>query len=31
LDFNGADVYISMQFFESDRESVIEWYQGHLK
>lgn len=30
LDFNGADIYISTQFFESDREAVIEWYKEHL-
>lgn len=31
LDFNGPDSYISVQFFESDRKSVIEWYKGHLR
>ena len=31
LDFNGADIYISTQFFESDREAVIEWYKEHLR
>lgn len=30
LYFNGADIYISTQFFESDREAVIEWYKDHL-
>jgi len=30
LHFNGADIYISTQFFESDREAVIEWYKQHL-
>ena len=30
LDFNGADIYISTQFFESDREAVIKWYKEHL-
>lgn len=30
LHFNDADIYISTQFFESDRENVIEWYKGHL-
>ena len=30
LHFNGADIYISTQFFESDREAVIEWYKKHL-
>lgn len=27
LQFNGKDIYISTQFFESDREAVIEWYK----
>ena len=31
LDFNRADIYISTQFFESDREAVIEWYKEHLR
>lgn len=30
LQFNGADIYISTQFFESDRDAVIEWYKEHL-
>lgn len=30
LKFNGSDIFISTQFFESDRESVIEWYKKHL-
>lgn len=30
LHFNGVDIYISTQFFESDREAVIEWYKKHL-
>lgn len=30
LQFNGADIYISTQFFESDRDAVIEWYKKHL-
>lgn len=30
LHFNGEDIYISTQFFESDREAVIEWYKEHL-
>lgn len=30
LRFNGADIYISTQFFESDRDAVIEWYKEHL-
>ena len=31
LHFNGEDIYISTQFFESDREAVIEWYKEHLR
>lgn len=30
LCFNDSDIYISTQFFESDREAVIEWYKNHL-
>lgn len=30
LHFNGKDIYISTQFFESDREAVISWYKEHL-
>lgn len=30
LSFEGADIYISTQFFESDRDAVIEWYKSHL-
>lgn len=30
LRFQGADVYVSTQFFEADRDAVIEWYKGHL-
>lgn len=30
LHFNGNDIYISTQFFESDREAVIDWYKEHL-
>lgn len=30
LNFEGVDIYISTQFFGSDRNSVIEWYKGHL-
>ncbi len=30
LQFEGENIYISTQFFESDRESVIEWYKGHF-
>ena len=30
ITFGETDIYISTQFFESDRESVIEWYKQHL-
>ncbi len=30
LNYKGKDVYISTQFFESDRGAVIEWYKNHL-
>lgn len=30
LQFNGAEIYISTQFFESDRDAVIKWYKVHL-
>lgn len=30
LHFNGVDIYISTQFYESDREAVIAWYKEHL-
>lgn len=28
--FNGGDIYVSTQFFDSDRDNVIEWYRNHL-
>lgn len=31
LSFNGIDIYISTQFFDSDRDAVIEWYKSHNK
>lgn len=31
LQFDGADIYISTQFFESDRDAVIQWYKEHLR
>jgi hypothetical protein len=31
LSFNGADIYVSTQFFNPDRDAVIEWYKKHLK
>lgn len=30
LHFNGENIYISTQFFESDRAAVIKWYKEHL-
>lgn len=30
LIFNDNRIYISTQFFESDRDAVIEWYKNHL-
>ncbi|MGN0657309.1 MAG: hypothetical protein ACI4KR_11015, partial [Ruminiclostridium sp.] len=30
LSFNDTDIFVSTQFFESDREAVIEWYKSHL-
>lgn len=30
LQFHGADIFVSTQFFESDREAVIEWYKDHF-
>lgn len=30
LIFNNNHIYISTQFFESDRDAVIEWYKNHL-
>ena len=29
LKFEGADIYISTQFFDSDRDAIIEWYKDH--
>ena len=31
LRFNGSDIYISTQFFEFDREAIIDWYKNHNK
>ncbi len=31
LHFNDSNIYISTQFFESDRKNVIEWYKEHLR
>ena len=30
LQFNNTAIYVSTQFFESDRQSVIKWYKNHL-
>lgn len=30
ISFNGTDLYVSTQFFESDRDAIIEWYDQHL-
>lgn len=30
LKFKGVDIYISTQFFDSDREAVINWYKKHI-
>lgn len=29
LNFKGDEIYISTQFFNSDRETIIEWYKKH--
>lgn len=31
LSFEGTDIYISTQFFESDRDAVIDWYKEHIE
>lgn len=31
LKFNNLDIYISTQFYESDRDAVINWYRSHLR
>ncbi len=30
LQFDNTDIYVSTQFFETDRDAVIEWYKSHL-
>lgn len=30
LHYNGESIYVSTQFFESDREAVIDWYKAHV-
>ena len=29
LKYNGDDIFVSTQFFDSDRNAVIEWYKKH--
>lgn len=29
IDFNGTEIYVSTQFFDSDRDAVIDWYKSH--
>lgn len=29
LKYNGINIYITTQFYEPDREAIIEWYKGH--
>ena len=29
LSYQGTDLYISTQFFDSDRDAIIEWYKKH--
>lgn len=31
LSFENNDIYVSTQFFDSDREAVINWYKAHKK
>lgn len=30
INFDGTDIYVSTQFFNSDRDAVIDWYRRHL-
>lgn len=30
LSYHGTDIYVSTQFFDSDRDAIIEWYKKHL-
>ncbi len=30
INFEGKEIYISTQFFDSDRDAVIEWYKSHM-
>ena len=29
VNINGTDIFVSTQFFDSDREAIIEWYRKH--
>ena len=29
IKYNSSDIYVSTQFFESDRNAIIEWYKSH--
>lgn len=31
LNFRNSYIYISTQFFDSDREAIINWYKNHIK
>jgi hypothetical protein len=30
LKYNGKEIFVSTQFFDNDRNAVIEWYKNHL-
>lgn len=30
INYNGVDLYVSIEFFDSDRQAVVEWYKNHL-
>ena len=30
LNFEGTDIYVSTQFFDSDRDAVIDWYKERI-
>lgn len=30
IQFKGTDLFVSTQFFDSDRDAIIEWYKDHL-
>lgn len=30
IGFEGKEIYISTQFFDADRDAVIEWYKSHM-